>query len=131
MSSELITVTSNCCRFGDETFSSLGIISLPLATPNGVIPIMIHFDVVQADVPALLGMDILDREQLVADTVFNRLARRAAIKDKDSRTVYVADWFIPLVRSDIGHVFRAIDQDRPSLSTPQIIGSLSRHQNWT
>ncbi len=94
-------------------FSSLVIISLPLATAKGVTPIMADFDIVKVDVPALLGMHILEREQLVADTVFNRLARHAAIKDKDNRTVYVDEWFIPPVRSDSGHVFAPIDKAVP------------------
>ncbi len=58
---------------------------------------MTEFDIVQADVPALLGMDILDSEQLDADAVLNLLARGTAINDKNNQIVYVDEWFIPLV----------------------------------
>ena len=83
-------------RFEDESFQSLGRISLPLATPPGVKPILDDFDIVQANIPPLLGMDVLDREKLVADTVFNRLARRSAKELEDGRLTYVDEWFIPL-----------------------------------
>lgn len=92
-------------RFGDESFPSLGRISLPLGTPPGVKPIFVDFDIVQADIPPLLGMDVLDREELVADTVFNRLARRSVSTQEDGATVYVDEWFISLVRSKSGHVY--------------------------
>lgn len=68
----------NRFRFGDVTFNSMGQVSLPLPTPEGVAPISVVFDIVPADVLALLGLDVLDRERLVADTVFLRLAHRTA-----------------------------------------------------
>ena len=54
-------------------------------------------------------MDILDREKLVADTVFNRLARRSANELEDGRMTYVDEWFIPLVRSPSRHVYVSFD----------------------
>ena len=47
-------------RFGDESFQSLGRISLPLATQPGFKPILVQFDIVQINIPLLLGMDVLD-----------------------------------------------------------------------
>lgn len=47
-------------RFGDETFSSLGMITITLHTPRGVKTILVNFNVVRAIVPAPLGMGILD-----------------------------------------------------------------------
>ena len=104
-----IRPSSNRFRFGDETFESLGKISLPLATPRGAPRILVDFDIVQADVPALLGMDVLDREELVADTVFHRLAHRAAYDIEDGRKMYVDFWFIPLKRSISRHVYAPVD----------------------
>lgn len=51
--------------------------------PRGVAPINDFFYVVAADVTALLVIYVLDREQLVADTVFNRLYHRKPIKMPD------------------------------------------------
>eukprot|EP00171_Calliarthron_tuberculosum_P004009 IDg4009t1 len=62
-------------------------------------------DIVEADVPALLGMDVLDRENLTADTVLNRLVRRSAVCGKDGTEIYVDSWSVPMVRSESGHVY--------------------------
>lgn len=48
--------------FGDETLQSLGRITSPLQTTDGVRSIMVDFYIVQADAPAFLGMDVQDRE---------------------------------------------------------------------
>ena len=72
-----------------QTFSSLGQISFPLATPPGVKLILVDFDIVEADVLVMLGMDVLYREQLVADTVSRRLARRFAHELHDGRQTCV------------------------------------------
>eukprot|EP00171_Calliarthron_tuberculosum_P023610 IDg23610t1 len=101
--------SQNKFRFGDDTFSSLGVVTLPLPTPNGVKPIHVDFDIVLADVPALLGMDILDREELIADTVFNKLARREQVPCKDGTVAYVDVWSMPLERSRSGHVYLSVE----------------------
>lgn len=51
-------------RLRDESFSSLGQISLHLATTRGLKPIFIDFYVGQGDIRALLDMEVLEREQL-------------------------------------------------------------------
>ena len=65
----------NRFRFADTSYKSLGQISLPLATPAGKPPVYVTMDVVPADIPPLLGMDVLDRESLIADTLANRLTK--------------------------------------------------------
>ena len=47
-------------RFADITFESRGRVSLTLRTPPGIPAVIVELDVVEADIPALLGMDILD-----------------------------------------------------------------------
>ena len=61
--------------FPDVTLESLGQVSLLLATPPGKASIFVVMDVVPADIPPLLGMDVLDRESSIADTVAYRLTR--------------------------------------------------------
>ena len=51
-------------KFGDMSSESLGTCFIPLATPPGMDPIMVEVDVVRAEIPALLGMNLLDKESL-------------------------------------------------------------------
>lgn len=92
-------------RFGDESFPSLGITTIYLSTPSGIpsIPVSVH--VVKPGIPALLGMDILGREQLTPDTAYNRLAKRHQVKQLDGRTVYIEEWYVPMRRSKSRHSY--------------------------
>ncbi len=82
-------------RFADAVYSSLGTVELPLATPNGLPLIYVSLDIVCANVPALLGLDILDSESLFADTVTNRLVKRVVTSDPDEPLRYVDEWSAP------------------------------------
>ncbi len=57
----------------DAIYSSLGSVELPIATPDCIPLIYVNLYIVSADVPALVGLDILDRESPFEDTVANRL----------------------------------------------------------
>ncbi len=46
-------------RFADAVFESLATVELPLATQHGFPPIVLEMDIVSADKPALLGLDVL------------------------------------------------------------------------
>ncbi len=76
-------------RFPDAVYSSLGTVELPIATPNGIPLIYVGLDIVSADVPALLGLDILGSESLFADTVTNRLVKRVVTSEPDEPFRYV------------------------------------------
>ena len=65
-------------------------------------------DVVKADTPALLGLDVLDRESLMADTVANRLTKRGVAQENGSY-FYFDEWHVPLLRSKNGHVYVEMD----------------------
>lgn len=69
-------------RFCDETFKFLEIIFIPFATPIEIKLIIEDFNIIKDDVLALLYMVILDRDKLVADTFFNRHARRRTLSIK-------------------------------------------------
>lgn len=75
--------------FADKLFESLGKVSLFLSTPSGLLPIRVDFDVVQADIPALLWTYILDREGLMADTVAGRLTKRVKTRSEQGQEQYV------------------------------------------
>lgn len=75
--------------FGDGLHLSLGSIEVRIPTPDGTF-IAIEIDVVSADVPLLLGIDVLDREKLVADNVDNVIHSRRF------------GWKIPVIRRGAG-----------------------------
>lgn len=65
----------NSFKFGDGLRNSGGIISLRVPIPDGShLPLAI--DVVEADVPLLVGLDVMDREGLVPDNVNHLLVSK-------------------------------------------------------
>ena len=78
----VVSKSSRRYSFGDQVCESIGKITFPLATPPGIPVVQISFDIVTADVPALLGLDVLDKESLTCDTVANRLIKRVAVKGR-------------------------------------------------
>lgn len=97
-------------RFADETFNSLGTVTLYLDTPHGIDPIPVEVDIVMVDIPLLLGLDVLDREVLTPDVAFNLLAKRIRVDNgKDFKPLYLEEWSIPMWRSDSRHSYVPLD----------------------
>ena len=70
-------------------------------------------DVINADIPALLGLDILDRHNMYLDTVTNQLVKCTKIdKPKHQSHDVIRDWSVPVTRYN-GHVYA-------SMSTPTL-----------
>lgn len=59
---------------------------------------------VAADIPALLCMDFLNKESLTSCTHSNRLIKRMPLTTPDGHTVFVDEWFVPLIRSPSNHL---------------------------
>ena len=78
-------------RFGDRSFRSLGAIPIRIPTPNGSF-IEHRFDVVKADVPLLLGLDLLDSSGLIVNNVNNCLENK------------ILGYSMPIVRK-FGHLY--------------------------
>ena len=109
-------------RFADNTFESIGQVNIPLRTPFAIAPINVQLDVVQTDIPALLGMDILDRELLIADTVANRLTKRVRVEHKDVTMSYVDEWSGPLYSAHGNHVFARMNfPSKVNFSTAKLL----------
>jgi hypothetical protein len=85
-----LSISKRVFVFGVDKRKSLGILHMRLPTPNGSF-IMLEVDAVPTNVPRLLGLDVLDKFGLSADTVHNVLHCTAE------------DWKLPLVRK-LGHV---------------------------
>ena len=56
-------------------------IELAIKTPDNISPFHILLDVVDADVPALFGFDVLDGICLMVDNISNRLWDRIAVSN--------------------------------------------------
>ena len=69
--------------------------------------ILVTLDVVPPDIPALLGLDLLDLHRLTPDTVLNRLVKRIIATMEDGKDYAIDDWNVPLLRSD-GHIYASI-----------------------
>jgi len=78
-------------RFGNEVFASLGTIPVRIPTPDGSF-LGLDMDVVEANIPMLVGLDVLDREKLVADNVQNKLVAKHR------------GWSLPITRK-LGHMY--------------------------
>ena len=78
-------------RFGDGVFNSLGTIPIRIPTSDESF-LFLDIDVVQANVPMLVGLDILDRYYLVPDNVENLLVDKKA------------NWKMPITRK-FGHLY--------------------------
>lgn len=108
-------------RFVYPVYPSRFVISLFLEAPSCILPISILFHVVSAEVPHLLGLDSLDSNRIVADTVLNRLVKRTFVQDLHSSPTYAIDyWFIPLHLIST-HVYAP-------LLLPSISSHFSHHQ---
>lgn len=79
-------------QFADRSFETLGKVSISLATSNNSPLIIVEMDVVSADISALLDMNVLARELLIAETVNNRLVKRSYVSHEDGSGEYVDEW---------------------------------------
>lgn len=91
-------------RFADAVYDSLGRISIPFLAPAGVSGLYVEMYVVAADIAALLGMDFLNKESLTPCTYSNRLIKRMPHTTPDGHTVFVDEWFVPLILSPSNHL---------------------------
>ena len=90
----------------------MGKIRIRIPTPDNSF-IKFDSDIVSADVPMLIGLDILDRESLVPNNVINELQS------------HVQGWSIPIIRK-LGHLYIAWGEDE-ILFTQSELRKLHRH----
>lgn len=103
--------SNNRFRFADATYESLGITVIKLDVPINQSPVYVELDVVSADIPALMGMDVLDRESLTPCTISNQLMKRILVgTDSKTGTPQFCDiWNVPLQRSKSQHLYAKMD----------------------
>lgn len=116
-------------RFGNNVKHSLGSTVLELKPPVGNPPlIMAKCGVVNVDIPPLLGLDVLDKHCLVADTAENQLTKKTIIEQTGTRPLYVInDWKLPTFRRD-SHVYVGMKVPPDALYTRQQLEKI--HKNF-
>ena len=113
----------------------MGQVTLQLDAPPGGKPVLVTLDVVKADIPALLGMDILDRESLTPDTVDDHLSKRVTVSGSNGEQMYIDEWYIPMSGSASSHIYVPIRSTPRHLcrtistrqTTPKVLPRLRRN----
>ena len=75
---------------------SLGLIELSLHTKANITKIMVLMDIIPVNVLALLGLDVLDAEQLYVNDVNNRLVHRRKLNRSRGGFEYVDQLSMPI-----------------------------------
>lgn len=94
-----IPSSSPSYRFADKSFETICKITIALLTPKSTAPILVKTDIVSAVTPAHLGMEVLDRESLIADTVSNHLIKSALILSHVGSEQYAYECFMLMYRA--------------------------------
>ena len=114
--------STNSFRFGNVVFRSVGTVVLQLKTPKGAEKIFVQLDIVAADMPALLGIDVMDAVGLTPCTVSNRLVKK--VPTNDQRTEFKDLWSIKCIRASSNHMYAPI-------VTPRYIATNFTHAELT
>lgn len=70
----------NSFRIAYTVYQSMGKITIPLHTPTGIPNIPVELYIVEADIPAFLGPNVLEEESLAPYTVSDRLKTKVPVK---------------------------------------------------
>lgn len=92
-------------RFADNTFKSLGIVHIELDTPLRATSISVGLEVLQADVPALLGVDVMEKEGLNPFLISNRMSKRRRLKTEEGKDIFIDYRHCPTTRSRGNHLY--------------------------
>lgn len=98
----------------DETYKSLGSIDIPFATSIRAPNIYIKLDLVSADVPVLLVLNVLDSPNLTADSSLNRLVKRTVLTGRDGKVTHLE--YEPNLRLEQTVMYMLISLDQTTFS---------------
>ena len=105
-SKNLALVQSNrSFKFAEAVYQSLGMVVVPLETTANILVIHVVMDVVTADIPALLGLDLMDQESLTPCVVSGRFIKRAYHQLENGEKTYFDEWSVPSFRSKSNHIY--------------------------
>ena len=107
-------------------YQSRGKVTLPLKTPSGIPKVMIELDIVDADIPALVGMNVLDKKSLTPCTITNRLIHKVKGTTRDGKDIMIDSWSVPLIRSPSNHLYAEMESTTPLFFTRSQLVKLHR-----
>lgn len=76
-------------KFAETVYTSLGSTRQPLYTLPGVLTIMVALQVIPTDTRGLLGLAVLDTEQMTIDTTWKKLTTRNVLDENGGSVVYI------------------------------------------
>lgn len=96
-------------KFSYVIFQSLGLNDLPLATPSGKSPIYITLDILSADIPPVMRLEVMNAHSLTPNTVSNELQECHVFYSHAEESPALVDtlWNIPMTSCD-DHVYAAM-----------------------
>lgn len=83
-----ITPSMNLLRFSEVSFECLRKVKIPILTPSGVPKIILDLYLVDANIPVLLCMYVINIENLADGTSVNTLTSRKIIGSRDGKKVF-------------------------------------------
>ena len=98
-------------------------IGLAIQTLDNIPTIYVLLDVVDVDIPALIGLDVLEGNFLMVDNISNRLWHRIVISNDPLEIV--DKWWVPLIR-DKHHLYVLLHVPMSTFYTTQHLRKLHR-----
>ena len=83
-------------------------------------------NIVTVDIPALLGLDVLDGENSYADNVTNKLVHKQILSGPGELLKYEDTWNVPLIRYE-GHLYARVNIPRCTFYTSAQLNKMHRH----
>lgn len=95
--------------FADAVFDSIGQVPIPLTKRKCKTKHIRSNVFLDAYIPALPGMDLLDGESLTPSTLSKWLVKRIKEHRDKYEVEYIDVWSVPLHRAQIPHIYANID----------------------
>lgn len=76
-----------------------------MLTKTGFAPLFVEKNILRADIPALLGLNEMDRENFTLYTVSSQNVKEVQHTSLDGHECFVDDWYIQMIRSRSLHFY--------------------------
>lgn len=121
-----ILPSKNKFTVADAVYESLGKITIPIGTPPGIPRVFVEIEIVNAEIPALLGMDIMNKGSITPCIVSNGLAKRVLVPQESECPKLEDEWSIPIRRSRSSQLYVDMDISTSMFFTKPQISRLHR-----